>query len=197
MSMPTVKSATDSDLRRIVDTLMFAFVGDPFGRYMTPDSHQYMQSKVIFEAMATASIEAGSACLAYNGDGVCGGASLWFPPGVKTPEEALMAAVSASVLEERLETVGAVFEATEGFHPDEPHWYLAVLGADAHFQGQGLGAALLTHTLAMCDSTGHPAYLESSNPRNISIYERHGFEVMDEIRIGDCPVMTPMLREAR
>lgn len=108
-----------------------------------------------------------------------------------------MATLGEVVPADRIETVGKVFEATETFHPDEPHWYLALLGADANFQGQGLGAALLKHTLAVCDSGGHPAYLESSNPRNISIYERHGFEIMDEIRIDDCPVLTPMLRVAR
>lgn len=61
----------------------------------------------------------------------------------------------------------------------------------------GLGAALLKHTLQICDSPGQTAYLESSNPQNISIYERHGFEIVDEIRIDDCPVLTPMLRPAR
>ncbi len=40
-------------------------------------------------------------------------------------------------------------------------------------------------------------YLEPSNPRNLSIYERHGFETLDEIGIGDCPVITPMLRQAQ
>ncbi|MCA1748539.1 MAG: hypothetical protein LC634_03060 [Sphingomonadales bacterium] len=42
-----------------------------------------------------------------------------------------------------------------------------------------------------------PAYLESSNPRNISLYLRHGFEIVGEIQHGSSPVMTPMLRPAR
>ena len=44
---------------------------------------------------------------------------------------------------------------------------------------------------------GALAYLESSNPRNISLYERHGFEVMGEIQVGAGPLMTPMLRQPR
>ena len=28
------------------------------------------------------------------------------------------------------------------------------------------------------------AYLESSNPRNIPLYERHGFEALGEIQVG-------------
>ena len=65
------------------------------------------------------------------------------------------------------------------------------------FQGRGLGAALLTHTLKQCDEGGHVAYLESGNPRNLSLYERHGFEAIGEIRIGECPAIYPMVRPAR
>lgn len=39
----------------------------------------------------------------------------------------------------------------------------------------------------------HP-YLESSNPANISLYRRHGFEVIREVRVGGSPPSIPMLR---
>ena len=41
------------------------------------------------------------------------------------------------------------------------------------------------------------AYLESSNPKNMSLYERHGFESMGRIQIGDSPPAHPMIREPR
>ena len=197
MSMPVVTAATNEDQNQLVETLMVAFVADPFARFMAPDAPQYQAGRAMFGAMAAASIAAGGAWLGHNPEGFCGSASLWFPPGSSPSEEAMGAAMQEAVVAERLETVGRVFEAMETYHPQEPHWYLAVIGADAHYQGQGLGAALLKHTLQICDEAGEVAYLESSNPRNISIYERHGFEAMGEIRIGDCPVITPMLRQAR
>jgi sRNA-binding regulator protein Hfq len=40
-------------------------------------------------------------------------------------------------------------------------------------------------------------YLESSNQKNISLYLRHGFEVMGEIQMGDSPIVTPMVRQKR
>lgn len=55
----------------------------------------------------------------------------------------------------------------------------------------------LKHALARVDEGKLPAQLESSNPRNISLYERHGFETIGEIQIGNSPVVTPMLRPAR
>ena len=48
-----------------------------------------------------------------------------------------------------------------------------------------------------CDAQGLPAYLESSHPRNVPLYERHGFEVMGVIQPGDFPPLIPMLRPAR
>jgi hypothetical protein len=44
---------------------------------------------------------------------------------------------------------------------------------------------------------GIAAYLESSNPRNISLYERHGFERLGTIQSGASPTMVPMLRPPR
>ena len=40
-----------------------------------------------------------------------------------------------------------------------------------------------------------PAYLESSNPRNISLYLRHGFVDTGEITAADGPSLIPMWRE--
>ena len=82
------------------------------------------------------------------------------------------------------------------YHPREPHWYLPLVAADPNWIGQGLGSLLMKHALRRCDDEGAAAYLESSNPRNISFYERHGFEVIGKIQCGSSPVLTPMLRPA-
>ena len=55
----------------------------------------------------------------------------------------------------------------------------------------------MKHALAHVDEAGLQAYLESSNPRNISLYERHRFEIVGEIQAGAPPVMTPLYRAAR
>jgi ribosomal protein S18 acetylase RimI-like enzyme len=81
-------------------------------------------------------------------------------------------------------------------HPHEPHWYLPLIAADPNWIGQGLGTLLMKHALRQCDEEGITAYLESSNPRNISLYERHGFRVIGAIQHGSSPTMTPMFRPA-
>jgi hypothetical protein len=55
----------------------------------------------------------------------------------------------------------------------------------------------MKHALALVDAQGLPAYLESSNPMNISLYKRHGFEEMGAIQSGSSPTVVPMLRAAR
>jgi ribosomal protein S18 acetylase RimI-like enzyme len=98
---------------------------------------------------------------------------------------------------ERLEVLMQVGALMEEFHPKEPHWYMPMIGVDPSRQGQGYGSALLKAALKHCDADGLPAYLESSSPRNVPLYERHGFEVIGEIKPGDHPGITPMYRAAR
>jgi GNAT superfamily N-acetyltransferase len=80
-------------------------------------------------------------------------------------------------------------------HPTARHWYLAAVGTRPASQGQGSGARLLAGVLRRCDADGVPAYLESSNQRNVPFYERLGFVATGVIRIPDGPSLTPMWRE--
>ena len=74
------------------------------------------------------------------------------------------------------------------FHPEDANcWYLPIIGVDCAHQGQGIGAALMKHALQLIDGVGGSAYLESSNPRNVSLYQRHGFEAMGVIQHGSSP----------
>jgi len=116
---------------------------------------------------------------------------------VHPDEEALGAFAQSTVAEADQPGVFAVLEQMDQYHPKELHWYLPVIGVDPPSQGKGLGSALLQHALAECDRQHLPACLESSNPRNNPLYERHGFEVMGVIQSGDSPPVWPMLRKAR
>ena len=77
-----------------------------------------------------------------------------------------------------------MFVLLDSNHPKEPHYYLALLGAEPARQGHGIGSAMLSSQLECCDATAIPAYLESSNPRNVAFDGRHGFEVTKELEIS-------------
>jgi hypothetical protein len=55
----------------------------------------------------------------------------------------------------------------------------------------------MRHALGRCDRECALAYLEASKPDNVPFYQRFGFEVMGEIRVGAAPPLTPMLRRPR
>jgi GNAT superfamily N-acetyltransferase len=60
-------------------------------------------------------------------------------------------------------------------------------------QGKGYGSALLQYAFFQCDHNSRLAYLESSNPKNIPLYQRHGFELLGTIHVGTSPSIFPML----
>ena len=122
---------------------------------------------------------------------------MWLPPNVHPDETALGTLIEGTVLPDKQGDVGAVMEQMAGVHPSEPHWYLPLIGVDPLYQGRGLGDALMAHALRRCDADHLPAYLESTNPRNISLYERHGFKAIGRIQVGMSPPLVPMLRAAR
>ena len=93
---------------------------------------------------------------------------------------------------ERLIILGSVM--AEG-HPHDTHWYLNVVSTLPSDQGHGLGSAILQPVLAEADAEGLPCYLESSNPRNVSLYLRHGFVETGELPLPDGPSLVQMWRE--
>lgn len=94
-----------------------------------------------------------------------------------------------------LERLGILGEAMMRSHPHEPHWYLNVVSTIPEHQGQGLGTAALRAVLERCDIEGTRAYLESTNPRNMTLYRRQGFVESGEIKLPDGPSLIQMWRE--
>jgi ribosomal protein S18 acetylase RimI-like enzyme len=55
----------------------------------------------------------------------------------------------------------------------------------------------LAENLRRIDEAGMPAYLEASNPTNVALYERQGFEVRGSFKLpGDGPEVFRMWRDA-
>ena len=189
-----VGSVPEAEAERAFAVLTLAFSADPVVRWVYPDPQEYLRHfPVLLQAFAGRAFIHGTAY--HIGEYV--GAALWLPAGVHLDEEALGAVLQSSVPEERQEEVFGVLEQMGAYHPDEPHWYLPVIGIDPRQQGKGYGSALLQYALEQCDREGKLAYLESSNPRNNPLYERHGFEVLGTIQVGDSPPLWPMLRKPR
>jgi ribosomal protein S18 acetylase RimI-like enzyme len=194
MTSPTIRQLTEADAQIAVDVITLAFAADPMARWTWPDPRTYLSAiRRMVRAFGGKAFALG--CADCVGDHA--GAALWLPPGTEPDQETMGEIMQSTLTPAQLEKAKALFEQMADYHPHEPHWYLPMIGVDPACQGRGLGDALMAHALARCDRDGVAAYLESSNPRNISLYRRHGFEPVGEIRTDTSPTLVPMLRKRR
>ena len=190
----SVTIAWPGDRHAVIDVLVRAFEADPVARWWFPDPRSYRPT---FRAFAAAfggrAIDHGTA--QYVRPFL--GAALWLPPGVGPDEQALIPLLEREVPDDRIRPVFMMLEKMGRHHPDEPHWYLPLIGVDPAYQGRSHGSALLRHATDRLDRAGQVAYLESTNPLNVPLYRRHGFEPRGTIQVADCPPVFPMVRYPR
>ena len=190
VSGPAVATVGSDDIERAISVLVLAFTADPVTRWAYPDPDQYLEVFPAFvRAFGGRAFEQDTARRADDYKGV----ALWLPPGIEPDEAALAATLPAG----RESEIAAIFESMAAYHPNEPHWHLPMIGVDPSYRGKGCGGALLQDAVRLFDRDHVAAYLESTNPANISLYRRYGFEVLGTIQVGVAPPLFPMLRRAR
>lgn len=185
-----VQTATRGDRDAVGNALATAFAADPVVRWLLPNPSRDAR---MFRALAT-HLHAAPGCadiaLAH---GAVVGAALWDPPGHRLPAGRRVVGYASLLIAmgwSGLMRGGMLEAAFARARPAERVWYLAQLGATR--PGLGVGSALLEHRLARISG---PAYLESSNKRNVPLYERFGFEVVREIVLPqDGPTLWTMMR---
>lgn len=194
MNMPQITRAAATDRQRLLQTVVLAFAADPIARWLYDHAGVYLDTSSDFmDAFGGRAFDHGTAWTANDGQAV----AMWLPPGIEPDGARMMTILEERAGADKLGDIMAVLGQMETYHPHEPHWYLPIIGCDPLCLGKGLGGMLMKTALAHIDESGLPAYLESSNPRNVSLYERHGFSVIGEIQHGTSPTMMAMLRDAR
>ena len=69
--------------------------------------------------------------------------------------------------------------------PSAPLWQLDSIAVDPRFQGRGFGGALIREGQARARSEGMGAFLSTGTERNVAIYGRYGFRVIDDAHAPD------------
>lgn len=191
---PAFVNVPDDERNRAIGTLLLAFSADPIMRWLYPEPAGYVTA---FPELLVAFGGASFAEKSVWGLDDFSAVALWMRPGVEPDGPATVAHLEATVLGERLDEMLAILEQMDEAHPTTPLWYLPWFGTDCLRQGQGMGSQLMRACLAIVDRDHLPAYLDSTNPRNVPFYERHGFEVAAKLQSGSSPPFVSMLRDAR
>ena len=199
---PQVRRARKEDVRELSHTLARAFYDDPVMIWLLPDDKpRTAQLQRLFATMTRHHhLARGGVEVATDGGGI-GAAALWDPPNEWQETRWGQLAMTPTFIRVfgRHSTRGrAVQELMQRVHPEEPHWYLGVIGSDPSVRGKGFGQALMRSRLDRVDAEHAPAYLESTKSDNVPYYQRFGFEVTGEMALpGGGPTIWPMWRNPR
>ncbi|MFD2077612.1 GNAT family N-acetyltransferase [Actinopolymorpha cephalotaxi] len=185
MTTVEIAVATPADRDRVIGSLVAAFSGDPVLRYLFPDEDTYpTYAGAFFGDLFDRRVHSRTIW-------TIGGASvaMWQPPSIGTgPADPLGTAGDESGdqagdnLEARLPAdvwarVRTYDEAVHVALPTTPFWYLGVLGTHPDSAGRGFGHAVMNAGLRRAAADGLPAVLETSNPANVEMYRRAGWQV--------------------
>lgn len=85
------------------------------------------------------------------------------------------------------------------YQPKAPHMRLEFIAVAPHQQGKGYGRMLLEaiHTMSKQHPQSTGVWLETTNPNNVSLYERFGYRITARGRIGTSAEANMMFRPNR
>ena len=172
MRQSEVLEAKSGDKKKVLSTACLAFSADPFMRWIMPEGQSYLDKyrELIEIYCCEKSLQHSTTFVVESFLGT----AIWLPPGVFGDEQKISDWILENVLPEKLETFEEVLDQMEKYHPkDNRSWYLAVLAVDPAFQRRGLGSIMVKHVNRILDEKGFQGFLETSNPKNISLYQRH------------------------
>jgi ribosomal protein S18 acetylase RimI-like enzyme len=63
------------------------------------------------------------------------------------------------------------------------HWYFQNIAVKPEEQRKGYGGLLISTMIKNIESDGLPIYVETNTEKNVSIYQKHGFEILEHVMI--------------
>ncbi len=173
---------------RAIITLERAFASDPMFTWIFPDPDKRCKSlRMMNRVLLQYGFRYGHVTELNGGMAV----AIWIPPGrAITIGGMLRCGMLAVPFGIGFRAFAKFMDANDimgKFHKKyvpEPHWYLLIVGVDPDLQGRGLGSTLVREGLARADEANCPCYLETSEERNLALYERYGFVVVGTAPLG-------------
>jgi ribosomal protein S18 acetylase RimI-like enzyme len=198
MTHPEIRIATAKDATPTAELIADAFFTLDATAWLVPDPRE--RARVLpadFEIYVEHALTHGEIHL-IDDAGELAAAAVWFPQLTgPTPEpddydDQLVAACGPHT--DRFRTLDQLFDDN---HPRSfPHHYLAYLATRPNQQRRGLGSTLLRLHHSRLDRSGIPAFLQASSEHARKLYERHGYECLDDpFDLPNGATFWPMWRE--
>lgn len=186
--MSAIAPLERSSLDRAVNAVASAFSPDPMITWVFPDAvGRPLGARALMRVLVEYGLRYGRVTASHDAKAVC----VWIPPGQGITIPGLIRSGMLGLpLRTGLGPFGRFMAANETMDKihkarvPEPHWYLFGVAVDPELHNKGIGSAIIREGLALADRDSQPCYLETSEPRNLALYKRFGFEVLQEATLG-------------
>jgi ribosomal protein S18 acetylase RimI-like enzyme len=197
-----IREATAADVGPAARTLAAAFTGYPWTAWTVDERDHTDRLEALYRAMlGTVVVPHGRVWLCEDRSadpapviGVAG----WLTPRSNPPAEVReeLATVEQRLRGDRHDQHLAAEAVLDQHRPRTPHWLLGVVGVLSEHRGRGVAVGLLQPGLTQAAADGVPVHLETSDPRNVALYRRLGFEVTTTVELlGGAPPVWLMRRD--
>jgi len=185
----TIRKLTADTLPLAAEVLAAAFFDDPGFHYLVPrDDHRKRWLPVTFAETLHVTLPNGQTYITTDETDRVRGVIAATPPG-KYPHGAWadFRLFWGSFWKPRpwVPSLGALWpilkylKSAEQMHPQDPHWYVYVIGVDPGHQGKGIGRQLMRVILDQADRDGVFTYLETETEIDVRFYRSLGFDVTE------------------
>jgi len=189
----TLQRLDQGDIDPAAEALAEAFIDYPVFVYVYPDGPERKEKLPhFFKSMVHKGLREGEV---YATSAKMEGVAVWLPPGIPGGLSGAYEVDAAAF--ERFSYYGACVYGVREKHAPPDHWFLELIGVVPGSQGKGYGSRLLRPMLERAAEEGLPCYLDTELEKNVAIYRRFDFEVVDDMMVPDTGVRSwGMLRRS-
>ena len=183
MTRPQIIQATSASRGRVVETVVSAFASDPAFHYFFADKATFNEQARTFAGyLFDKRVHQGTVWIIEDGAAV----AMWDAPratnGVTETNDQL------DLPDDTLKRLDRYDAAVEAALPRSPYWYLGILATHPDYAGRGWGRLVMTAGIDRAAAAGLPAYLETTNENNVTLYERAGWQVTESMSVDGLPI---------
>lgn len=198
MASITIRSATEEDLPSMLSVYFSAFSPSPFSQRCFPSTSPDVQAWTADKLRSQIGTPDNHVVIAESEPGSVLGWARWVRRPAAPSKRAILSesdypSSGDPALAVRLFQANA--DATYKHAAGESYWFLSTIATAKEAQRRGVGSALMQFGVDKADEEGWMAYLNSS-PEGKGLYEKFGFQVVDESKIPELNIVQYHMKRA-